>query len=302
MEKQPKVAIIISTYNQEKILEKCLRSVYEKTDYKNYKIYFIDDSGKGNVGDKIRKRFNKINILTNKKNLGFSKSYNLGIKEALKRDNPDYFLLLNDDTKIVDRNWLKKMVEVGESDKKIGILGCQIIYPDGSLQWVVKKSKIKHFKQKGNFEKDNEIEKNWQVSDIIGCCFLIKKEVITKIGLLDEKFSPAYGEETDFCFRAKKLGYKFIYVGNTKIIHYGGTSTNKIESDFIWYIKKRNAIRLEWLNYNFLNIIKYSFIHFISLFKKNGLSFKKKYYLLIKAYKENIKNLKEIKIKRKERQ
>lgn len=302
MEKQPKVAIIISTYNQEKLLEKNIKSINKKTNYKNYKIYFIDDSGKGNIGDRIKKEFNKIGILTNKKNLGFSKSYNLGIKEAIKKYNPDYFLLLNDDTEIVDENWLKKMIAVGEGDKKIGILGCQIIYPDGSLQWIVKKNKIKHFKQKGNFKKDKEILKNWQVSDIIGCCFLIKKEVINKIGLLDEKFSPVYGEETDFCFRARRANYKCTYVGSTKIIHHGGTSTNKIESDFIWYIKKRNAIRLEWLNYNFLNIIKYSFIHFISLFKKNGLSFKKKYCLLIKSYKENIKNLNEIKIKRKERQ
>ncbi len=55
--KSPKVAIVICTYNQEKLLEKCLSSLQSKTDYKNYKVFLVDDSGKGEIGKKIDKKF-----------------------------------------------------------------------------------------------------------------------------------------------------------------------------------------------------------------------------------------------------
>lgn len=202
--KEPKLAIIICSYNQEKLLEKCLGSLKKKTSYKNYKVYFIDDSRNGEIAKEIKKNFQWVDISVNKKNIGFAGSNNIGIKKAIKEYNPDYFLLLNDDCEVIDKNWINKMIRVGESDKKIGILGCKIIYPDGSLQWFFKDNKINFLKEKKNINETKETFGTYEVKDVIGACFLIKRKVIDKIGLLDEKFNPAYGEETDFCFRAKK--------------------------------------------------------------------------------------------------
>jgi len=299
----PKVAIIISAYSQKKLLENCLKSLKTKTNYRNYKIYLVDDSGNKKF-ENIKKKFKDLNIIFNKENKGFAKSNNIGIKKALKNYDPDYFLLLNDDTEIIDENWLKKMIEVGEKNKKAGILGCKIIYPDGSLQWVAKNNRIYSFEKLGNKSSSKEFSKIQEIKNnhIVGTCFLIKKKVIDKIGLLDEKFSPFYGEETDFCYRAYKKGFELIYVGSTILIHHGKASTEKLKKDYIWYIKKKNGIRLEWLNYSFFKILKYTFFHFASLFKKKNISFAKKINLLLKAYKENIKDLKEIKTKRKQRQ
>ncbi len=298
---QPRVAIIIATYVQEELLKKCLKSLKTKTDYKNYRVYLIDDSGKNKFGKEIKKSFKEINLIINKENKGFAKSNNLGIKKALKEYNPNYFLLLNDDTMIIDKNWLKKIISEGEKNKKAGILGCKIIYPDNSLQWVAKNNKICSFDKPGYQSSSKEFSKIQKVGDIMGVCFLIKREVINKIGFLDEGFSPFYGEETDFCYRASKKGFDLIYVGNTELVHHGKASTTKLEEDYVWYVKKKNGVRIEWLNYNFANILKYTFLHFASLFKRSRLSFIKKLNLLIKAYKENINNLKEIKVKRKER-
>ena len=295
--KEPKVAIVICSYNQEKLLEKCLQSLYKKTDYKNYKVFFVDDSGSGKIGNFIKKNFKKADVTINKKNLGFSGANNVGIKKALKNYNPCYILLLSDDTEIVEKSWLKKLIKVGEKNEKTGILGCRIRYPNGDLQWFAKKNKIFSFMKKGHYEKSEEIQKNQKIKEVIGACFLIKKELIKKIGLLDEKFNPAYGEESDLCFRAAKKGFEFIYVGETEIVHHGASSTKELRK--LWYIKKRNAIRLEWLNYSFLNMLKYTLIHFGSaLLTKEPL---KKLKLLLEAYKENIKNLNEIKQKRRER-
>jgi GT2 family glycosyltransferase len=294
-----KVAIVISSYNQNELLNKCISSLKKNTDYKNYRIYLVDDSGKGNIGREIKKKFKGVKIIINKENLGCSKSYNSGMKESLKDYNPDYVILLNDDIEFIDSEWLSKAINAGEKDEKIGILGCKLLYPDKSLQWFAKRGKISSFMKSGHFEESKEILKNQKVSNIIGACFIIKRRVIDKIGFWDEKFSPYYGEETDYCFRATKKGFSFLYIGNTEIIHHGAASTKSLFNEKVWFIKKRNAIRLEWLNYNFLNIIKYTIIHIgSSILNKNSI---KKIKLLAKAYNENIKNYKEIKQKRNER-
>jgi O-antigen biosynthesis protein len=298
-ETSKKVAIVIATYSQSKLLEKCIDSLKKITSYKYYKIYLVDDSGTGKIANEVRGKFKDIKYIINEENLGCSKSYNAGMKEALRDYNPDYVILLNDDIEFVDEKWLEKAISAGEKDEKIGILGCRMLYPDKSSQWVAKKGKILSFMKSGNFEKSNEILKNQKVSNIIGACFIIKRRVIEEIGFWDEKFSPYYGEETDYCFRAAKKGFYFVYVGNTEIIHHGAASTKGLFNEKVWFIKKRNAIRMEWLNYKLSGILKYTFIHLGSAFlSKNPL---KKLNLLMRAYRENIKNYKEIKQKRKER-
>jgi GT2 family glycosyltransferase len=198
--KSPKIAIIISTYNQKKLLEESLESLRDKTNYKNYKVYVIDDSGKGEIGGHIKRNFKWTNVIINKENVGFSRANNIGIKKARIEYNPDYFLLLNDDTEMVEKNWLKNITEAGENDKKIGILGCKIIYPDKSLQNIG--GYIRKWKIELEF-KDNKKD-IFEVDHVMGAFILIKKEVIEKVGLLDEIYSPYLLEDTDYCLRAKE--------------------------------------------------------------------------------------------------
>ncbi len=303
-----KVAIIISTYNQGKLLEKCISSLRSLTSYKNYRIYLVDDSGTGELGKEMKKKFKFINVIINNKNLGCSKSYNRGMKKSLKDYNPDYLILLNDDLEFIDSKWLSKIIFHGEKNDDVGMLGCRIIYPDKSLQWFAKKDKLYSFMEPGYFEKSEDILKPQKVREIIGSCYIIKRKVVDEIGFWDEMFSPYYGEESDYTFRAAKKGFHSLYVGETEVIHHGASSTKNLFNEKVWYIKKRNSIRLEWLNYNFKNIMKYSFIHFGSAFfkRKNGkISFEnkipKKLLLLCKAYFVNISNLNEIIQKRRER-
>jgi len=299
-----KVAIVITTFNQEILLGKCLASLKRKTDYKNYKVFLVDDASKIEIGKKIKKKFPWIKLIVNKNNLGFAKSYNIGIKTSLKNYNPDYILLLNDDTEIIQKNWLSNMIKVGEGYENIGILGCRVVYRDGSLQFFAINNKAYFFENKGKKLKSKEIYSTQKIKKggIIGACFLIKRKIFKKIGLLDEKFSPFYGEESDYCERVRKAGFDIGYVGDSEIIHLGAKSTSTIPYDKVWYIKKKNAIRLEWLNHSFGEIIKYSLIHWASVFfKRNNISLFKKFFLLFKAYVVNLENLGEILRKRYER-
>src|SRR4030042_4555175 len=295
---EKKVAIITSTFNQEEKLKKCLSSLRKNVNYSHYKMYFIDDSGTGKIAKNIKKKFPWVDISANDKNEGYSTSNNKLIRKAIKEYHPDYILHIDDDTEIIDKNWLNSMINFAEKDRKIGIVGCKVIHPTGELQWFYKDGKINFLKIPKKVKETNETFEVHEVRDVIGACFLIKVEVINKIGLLDENFNPAYGEETDFCFRASKRGFKLFYVGGTKIIHVGSSSTKHVK-DWIWQIKKRNSIRLEWLNFNIFQILKYTFIHFGSAILSRNPFIKLK--LLFEAYKVNLKNLEEIKQKRRQR-
>lgn len=309
-DKEKKVAIIILTRNQKKILRDCLESIINVQKYKKSKVYVLDNGGEGNLKKEFEKDFPKFKFVMNYKNLGYSKGNNIGINMSLKEFNPDYVLILNDDTKIIKKDWLKKMVESGENDKKAGILCPRIIYPNGDLQFIAQNGKVDYFIKTGVKKASKDIYKNQIVKEVLGACFLVKREVINKIGIFDEKFSPFYGEESDWCERAKKAGYHNLYVGETEIIHLRNQTISDFSKEYLLFIQKRNSIRLGLLNYNLLKILKHTFVHFGSIFfrsrsvvskKDKKVSAPKKLSILIKAYIYNIKNIKEISSKRKER-
>ncbi|MCK4553260.1 glycosyltransferase family 2 protein [Candidatus Pacearchaeota archaeon] len=261
-----KVAIVISTYNQEDLLKKCLNSL-QKTDYKNYKIFLVDDSGNKKIGKNIKRYFKKIDITITKGSSGFSKVYNIGARRALKNYAPDYVLLLNDDTEVTDRSWLKKMIEVGESDEKIGVLGCKLIYPDGSLQNI------------GGYVREWEITKNmdeskkqvFEVDHVMGAFILIKRKVIDKIGLLDEIYNPYLLEDTDYCLRAKEKGFKIVSVPCVKIIHKKGKTVDTSPNSERMFVRFKNDIifsRRHLKGWNkFFRI--FIFLPMVAVFRKN---------------------------------
>ena len=266
MEKQPKVAIIICTYNQEALLKKCLYSLKNKTNYKNYKIFLVDDSGKGEIGENIKKKFSWVDVTINKKNFGFSKSNNIGIKKAVKEYNPDYVLLLNDDTEMVRENWLKRMIKFGESDEKIGILGCKIIYPDKSLQNIGGKVRRWKIDKITKFKEGEIIE----VDHVMGAFMFIKKKVINKIGFLDEDFSPYLLEDTDYCLRAKEEGFKIKSISSVEIIHKKGKTIDSLQTKKSIIIRFKNDIlfskrHLKGFN-RFFRIFNY--LPLVAIFKK----------------------------------
>ena len=302
--KNQKVAIIITTYNQDILLEKCLNSIKKKTDYSSYRVFLVDDASKIKIGEKIKKKFPWINVIVNKDNLGFSKSNNIGIKASLKDYNPNYILLLNDDTEIVQRNWLKKMIEIGESDSKIGILGCRIIYPDGSLQNI------------GGYVKGYEIVKLLKAKDnvidvdhVMGSCMLIKRKVIKKIGLLDEIYSPYLLEDTDYCLRAKKQGFSIKSINSVNIVHKKGKTIDSLKDKKSLFIRFKNDMIFSSRHLKLKYILFRIFIYLplVALFKKkrdeDELRFKNfkirddfliNIFFLLLAYALSLSNIKRI--------
>ena len=173
----------------------------------------------------------KLIIIKNDKNYGFAEGNNIGIRYALKALNPEYILLLNNDT-IVDRNFLGELVKVSESDEKIGIVGAKIYnyyhqnlieYAGSKINWWLGEVKSIGYKKEDN----NRFNKMREVDTVSGCAMLIKKTVIQKIHFLDTNYY-LYYEDTDFCIRAKRSGYNIVFCPYSKIWHKSSTSAKKI--------------------------------------------------------------------------
>jgi len=311
-DKEKKVAIIILGMNNKSLVKNCLESLKKYTTNKNYKTIFSDNGSTDGTIEMIKKDFKWVDLIENGKNLGFNGANNIGVKYAIEKYNSDYFFLLNNDTIILHKNWLENLVEVGEKIPSSGVVGCRLIYPDGSLQHYAIEEKIYDFAQgekkyliEDEKKKENKIQK---VKHMIGAAFLIKRKLIDKIGLFDPLFFPIYGEEIDYCERARKNGYKIIYTPKTTIIHLRGQTTNPKKIIDHWGISKKNSIILELMNYSFIEIIYWQFVHFGAVFLSKEFGkikfrkeFLKRFYVLIKAYSKAFKHLPEIIHKRKNR-
>lgn len=237
--KEPKIAIIILNWEGEKISKECIGSLIKYTNYKNYKIIFVDNGSKDNSVKTISKSFPNIDILENKENLGFSKGMNLGARYANKKYKPDYYLFLNNDIIFYEKNWLKKLISAFE-DKKVAIANPILVFPNKKIQRVGSKiintkdliiNSVTSIPEKID-EKELYKEKFREIDMFLGACFLVKKEFVNIAGLLDERYSPYLIEDLEYSYRAKKLGYKIVTVTNSKIIHlFHETFNTKIVTD-----------------------------------------------------------------------
>ena len=264
---EPKVAIIILTYSQDKLLDSCIDSIEDKTDYKNYKIFVIDNNSEKKIGDKIKKKFPKVRVVINDKNYGFSKGNNIGIDIARREYDPDYFLILNDDTETVQKNWLKKLIKIYDREKNLGILGCKLIYPDGKFQSVggfVRGWQINLLK---NLDKDQLIE----VDHIMGAFMLIQRSAMDKLNGFDEDFSPYLLEDTDLCLRAKKLGFSVKSFEGVEFIHRAHQSF-KSSRDKKLFFRFKNDIIFSWRHLALKDFFIRVFLYLpgVAMFKKES--------------------------------
>jgi len=226
-----------------KIKEYCKGNRQIESDFFNYNQsakpieifeYNEEESEKGIIDeDYLALSTNKrLILIKNSKNYGFAEGNNVGMRYALKTLQSDYILLLNNDT-VVAKDFLTEMINVGESNKKSGILGPKTYFYDfkgrkdvicfagGSLNMKMGESQSLGFSEVDNGQHDDLRE----VKYVEGSCLLVKKEVIEKIGFLDTRYF-AYWEETDFCIRGLNAGYKSIYVPTSKIWHKVSASFN----------------------------------------------------------------------------
>ena len=233
---QKKIYIILLNWNNEEDTIECIESL-KKINYNNYKIIVIDNGSEEKSVQKIEKKYSDLCIIKNRSNLGFAGGNNVGIKYAIDND-VDYVLLINNDT-IVEENFLTELVVVGDADEKNGLLGSKIYFHSEKNRIWSAGGKVNWLKNKGTHIGLDEIDEGQydkikEVDYLTGCCLLIKKEIIEKIGVLEEDYF-LYYEDTDFSLRAQNVGYTCVYVPASKIYHKISRSTKPGSANYIYY-------------------------------------------------------------------
>ena len=217
----PTVSIIIPAYNAWEMNHQCIQSIIKNTQGVAYEVLLADDTSTDDTKNCTDFIENLIHI-KNKTNLGFLNNCNNASKFAKGK----YILFLNNDTQ-VNSNWLAPLVNLIESDEKIGMVGSKLIYPDGKLQeaggiiWNDASGWNYGHKQDPTLPEFNYVK---EVDYISGASILIKKDLWLKAGGFDERYSPAYFEDTDFAFTIRSMGYKVLYQPLSEVIHFEGYS------------------------------------------------------------------------------
>jgi GT2 family glycosyltransferase len=217
----PRVAIVVLNWNGLADTLACLESL-AGVDYPSYDIVVVDNGSTDGSVAVIREQFPDVVLIENDENLGFAGGNNVGLQWVLERGS-DYALLLNNDTEVA-LNFLHLLVETAEADSTIGIAGPTIYYHEqpqivwsagGGIDWRRGQTWMMGLNEHDVGQFGEEPRK---VDFVTGCCMLVRRAVLEQVGLLDERFF-AYYEETEWCVRAQRAGFKIVHVPQAKIWH-----------------------------------------------------------------------------------
>lgn len=242
---KPLVAIIIVNYNGSSDTHECVESI-QKVKYQNYKIIIVDNGSREEQVDQLSKDSliqETSTIIYKQKNSGFSEGNNTGIRYA-KGIGADYILLLNNDT-VVTEGFLDSLVECAQIQKNSIVSGSIKYYSNKDEFWYAG----------GDYNYDTGLttmtahrekyEKNGvEVSFVTGCLMLIPMQYIDQYGMLSDKFF-LYSEDTEYCLRAIKNGYRIIWSPDALIYHKVNASTGKNSPLQQYYITRNDLMVIE---------------------------------------------------------
>ncbi|HSE84622.1 MAG TPA: class I SAM-dependent methyltransferase [Candidatus Binatia bacterium] len=213
---QPVVTIVIPTFNKAEYLFQCLESIIAYTDVP-FQLIIVDDCSQDQTLHLLKKLEN-VEILKNDKNVDFIQSCNKVIDLASGK----YLLFLNNDV-IVTPQWLSGLLATMERYADCGAVGVKLVRPDGSLQeagsiiW-------RDGSASAYGRNDNPLKPEYcylrEVDYCSAACLLVRTELFHKLGGFDERYLPAYYEDSDLCFEIRRLGCKVVFQPCVTIIHY----------------------------------------------------------------------------------
>ena len=261
-----KVHIVVLTWNNKNILKRCLESLkkinYKNNmyDYTNITINVIDNNSSDNSTEMIAKKFPKVNVIKNSKNLKFGAGYNSGLKKMNFNDS-DFIILLNDDT-IVSRNFIDELINPLLNDHKAIISVPKILFSSNINKiWFAGgvvdlwRGLIYHIGIR-----DFDGPKYSFISETqyaTGCCLCLRYTDLEKINFFDEKFD-MYCEDVDLSLKARQLNRKIIYAPKSVILH--SVSRSLGEHSFKKNIMKlKNQLKIFWKHATGIQLISISF-------------------------------------------
>jgi GT2 family glycosyltransferase len=299
-------SVIIVSWNAKNYLSECLQSLNEYTFTYNTEIIVVDNASTDGSPSMVQKEFPHVNLIINEYNYGFAKGNNIGINQS----KGTYLFLINSDVFVKD-GCIEKMIAYMDVHPDIGILGPKILDQCGKTQrscmelpslWNTFYSAFGLHNIFGEFQFfRGEMMTYWshntirQVDIINGCFWMVRKEALDEVGLLDEQFF-IYSEDKDWCKRFHETGWDVVFYPEAEAIHYGGASSANAPIRFevemqkanLQYWKKHhskwgyNCYLLITLLHHMIRVLGYMCVYLISMQNRHKAAFKiKRSYAII---------------------
>ena len=249
------LSISIATTDQRDQLAACLDSIYRNTRRLTFEIAVVDGGSTDGTLSMLQERFPDVRVIRNPSFAGYGRSHNQAMRERQGR----YSLILNDDMQVL-ASALDLMVQFMDENPQVGLLGCQLLNPDGSVQpssylefprlWTeaLRFPRLRKFvhsvehrfspaggSRLGTWDyygrrNENDAQPS-QVAHLMGACLLVRSEVIEQVGLFDETFFLSF-EDQDWCKRIGESGWHVFFFPAAQMIHYGGQTVRQLSDRF----------------------------------------------------------------------
>jgi O-antigen biosynthesis protein len=235
------LSIVIVSYNTGELLDACIASIISRPVRYLYEIIVVDNASCDGTQLLLKDKYPQVVLIENERNIGFARAINQGFNLA----SGEYYLMLNPDTVVTD-DALDKLITYMDENPSVGICGPKNTGMDGKLQYTCdffpniwdsfcSYAGLNHlFPGTRLFSRKQMLF--WDYADIrdvdkiMGCSLMIRSKIYKLLDGLDENYF-MYFEETDLCYRCKKMGYRVVYFPMAMIIHLHGQSSIKTDPD-----------------------------------------------------------------------
>ena len=232
------LSVIIVNWNVRDLLQRALISVYTSWgEAIGLEVIVVDNASHDDSVAMLRSTFPAVQVIANTDNRGFTGGNNQGLAAA----TGDFLLLLNPDTEIVE-NALPRMVAYLRAHPDVGMVGPQLLNPDGSVQssrrhfptlpvlflestWLAKlapRQLLRHY-----YAQEQPDDAVQDVDWVTGAAMLARREAVAQVGGMDEGFF-MYSEELDWCHRMRDAGWRIVYFPEARVVHYEGKSSEQV--------------------------------------------------------------------------
>jgi hypothetical protein len=287
------ISFVMVSFNTKEMLQASLDSLIKSfNNHFSYEIIVVDNNSHDGTTSMVSELFPEIQLIKNEENIGYTRAMNMGLQAA----RGSYLVQLNPDV-IIEAGTFEGLFDWMKQHPDTGICTPKVVNRDGTLQKQCRRSFAKPWDVVTYFLGLDRLFPNSrffgrylltylgvdqisEVDAVSGSCMFIRKSVIGNIGYLDERFF-AYQEDADFCFRAKKAGWKIVYLPIANVIHFGGQGGSKNEpykaikawhrSYYLYYRKNLAAdyfFLVNWFMYGAMGI-KLVFSLLGAVFKKD---------------------------------
>jgi len=226
------LSIIIVNWNTKDLLNQCLKSLNQTFQRLKMEIFVVDNGSTDGSGEAVKEARPEVILIDNPSNLGFARANN----QALRLSTGKYTLLLNPDTQVKGES-IETLKAFMDKHPEAGVVGAQLLNSDGSKQnsianfpslatELLNKSVLRWLFPKTFPGKEKTYSEPIEVDSVVGACMTVRREVMEKVGLLDEDYF-LFLEETDWCYRVKNAGWKIYHHPQAEIYHFQGKSAEK---------------------------------------------------------------------------